>query len=513
MPGTDTTDSPPQQSTEEISWGVVADAALAILGFPVVVLDTAGRIVFFNPACETLTGYSLDEVKGRIIWDVLISADDLGAVKAVFQELISGRFPNKFENAWMTKAGERQVIAWDNTTVCGPDGEVSLVVATGVDVTEQRRIEHDLHENEAFYRSVLLTARDGIIAIDAKGIVRSINAAAEKIFGHGAEEVIGQNVSMLMPSPYRQEHDDYLDRYMTTGEKRIIGVDRVVLGQRKDGSIFPLELSIGEVVFEGAKYFTGFVHDITEQQETQARVEELQSELAQVSRIAVAGEMSAVLAHEVNQPLTAAANYLQTARRLLERPDADNGRISEIVAKGVEQTERASDIIRHLREFTRRGETQHKAEDLAMIVEQAAGLALMGSDSHDVTVEWRLDRTVPPVMVDRVQIQQVVLNLLRNSLDVLKDYPERRISVVTALVLDGMAEVAVEDSGPGIAPEIRDRLFAPFTTTKETGTGIGLSMSRSIIEAHGGQIWTESNGDGGATFRFSVPLATSDEVE
>jgi two-component system sensor kinase FixL len=365
-----------------------------------------------------------------------------------------------------------------------------------------------LTDREAQLRMIFDAAPDAMIVIDERGVIQSYSAAAQRIFGWSASEVIGRNVSMLMPPPYRNEHDGYLSRYLKTGEKRIIGVGRIVAGERKDGSSFPMELNVGEVRSERGRLFTGFVRDLTERQETEARLQELQSELVHISRMSAMGEMASALAHELNQPLSAIANYLNGARRLMEQETREDRRAEEALAKAADQALRAGDIIRRLRDFIARGEGERSVEPLSRLVHEACTLALVGAKEYGVRVHYRLDPRVERVLVDRVQIQQVILNLVRNALDAMVDWNGlRELAVLTQPAEEGMAMVSVVDTGPGLDREAAVRLFQPFVTTKAQGMGVGLSISRNIIEAHGGRIWTEANPEGGAVFRFTVRLA------
>jgi two-component system sensor kinase FixL len=366
----------------------------------------------------------------------------------------------------------------------------------------------DLSEREAHMRSIYDTAPDAMIVIDEHGIVQTYSAAAERIFVWAAADVLGRNVSMLMPAPYRGEHDGYVRHYLDTGEKRIIGIGRIVTGERKDGATFPMELNVGEVRTPHGRFFTGFVRDLTERQETEARLQELQSELIHISRLSAMGEMASALAHELNQPLSANANYLSGARRMLDSGELDVDRLREALTKATEQALRAGEIIRRLRDFLARGEGERSVESLSKLVREACALALVGAKEDNVRIKYQLDPRAEQVLVDRVQVQQVLLNLVRNALDAMRDYEGRRELVVsTGLHDDDMAILSVIDSGPGLAPETAARLFQPFVTTKAQGMGVGLSISRNIVEAHGGRIWTEPNPSGGAIFRFTLRLA------
>ena len=471
-----------------------------------------GVVTSWNKAAERIFGYAAAEMVGQPI-SVLTPPGRADEMRCILDRIGRGEPIEHYETERRRKDGRLIQISLTVSPFRGETGQIVGAAKIARDITEAKRAQAALSEREAHLRSILDTIPDGMIIIDEHGIIgehgiiQSFSAAAERMFGYTADEVRGRNVSMLMPSPYRDAHDRYIARYLATGERRIIGVGRVVTGQRKDGSIFPIELAVGEVRGEGHRLFTGFVRDLTERQRTLKRLQELQSELSHVSRLTEMGQMASSLVHEINQPLTATTNYLQAARRLLVRGDRGSlERTADVIDNALEQVTRTTQIIQRLRDFVRKSESEPRAEDVGKIIEEASALALIGTKERDVNVQLRCDPRLPEVSVDKIQIQQVVVNLARNAIEAMEGSGRRELTVSADLIEDGMVQVSVADTGPGIAPEIADRLFQPFVTTKAQGMGVGLSICRSIVEAHGGELRVELNPGGGTIFRFSVPV-------
>jgi two-component system sensor kinase FixL len=369
-------------------------------------------------------------------------------------------------------------------------------------------VEEALQVAEARLRSIMRTVPDAMIIIDQRGLIEALSTTAERLFGYSADEVTRRNVSLFMPNPNRELHDSYLERYLATGERRIIGIGRVVVGQRKDGTTFPMHLTIGEMRTGDKHYFTGFIRDLTDQQLTEARLRELQAEVTHMSRFTALGEMASTLAHEINQPLTAINNYLRGCHRLAQRLEGEPvPMLRDALAKAGDQALRAGQIIRRLREFVARGDSERRIENLPKLIEDASTLALVGTRENAIAISFRLDPRAEQVVVDRIQIQQVLVNLIRNACEVLMDSTgERELSIETLLIGETV-QVSVADTGGGLAPEVRAHLFQPFVTTKQKGMGLGLSICRTIVEAHGGKIWGENRPEGGAVFRFTLPRA------
>ncbi len=597
----------------------------------VILIDARGIVLVFNPACEKLFGYSAAEVIGQNVKMLM---------PPPYRDEHDGYLGN------YARSGERKIIGIGREVVgrrkdgstfpmdlsvgeAKQQGGEPTFVGIIHDITERKRHEQALRESEARVRAVVDTAVDGVILIDAKGTVCMFNPACEKLFGYAAGEVIGQNVKMLMPSPFRDEHDRYLDNYHWTGERKIIGIGREVTGQRKDGSTFPMHLSVGEATHDKETTFVGIVHDLTERTVAEGRraqlaaifdstndavigmdlqgtitswnrgagqmfgyrapevigrplyvlepvdrhretaerfarlkrgedvaryeatglhkdgdvvhisvtlspiraeteivgfskiardvtelrriehqVQQLTAELVHTSRLSAMGQLSSSLAHELNQPLTAVMNYAEAARQMLASiPGAVPAKVSEFLDKAAAQAERAGQIMRRLRSFVEKGPAERSAEPLSRIVEEASALATTGAQLDGIAVIFEL-ADLPPVDMDKIQVQQVVVNLVRNAVEVLRQ-AERRALTIGTKAGKGEQTVTVADTGPGIPPAIAAQLFQPFVTDKKGGMGIGLSISQSIIKAHGGRIWAEPNPGGGTIFRFTLPETPS----
>lgn len=369
--------------------------------------------------------------------------------------------------------------------------------------SSQRPIE--AADDDLLFEALIATAVDGIMVIDEQAIVRIYNKACERLFGYEASEVIGRNVKMLMPEPYHGEHDEYVGHYARTGEKHIIGIGREVSGRRKDGSVFPMNLSVGEGTVRGDRIFLGIITDISERQAQDRKIQELQLEMLHVSRLTDMGQVAAGLAHELNQPLTAILNYANACIDLAG--DAHDEKLSAILGKVAEQATRAGNIIRRLRAFLEKRGPAMTSADIARVVDEAIRLGQINAAERGIKLRVTIERDLPMVLIDRIQIQQVLINLLKNAAEAMDQAPRRELRIAVARTAAATVEVAVSDTGPGIAPDIAEKLFQPFVTTKAKGMGMGLAICRGIVEAHHGRLRLERNPDGGATFRFTLQPA------
>ena len=368
--------------------------------------------------------------------------------------------------------------------------------------------------SEARLLSVLDTAVDGIVVIDDRGRILVFNKACEDLFGRTAQEVTGLGIAVLMPPEFAEHHDGWVHNYLRTGERKIIGIGREVRARHADGTVFPIELSIGECRTPEGRQFIGIVRDLRSRKAVEQRLNQLQAQLVQMARVNAMDEMGAAIAHELNQPLTAVMLYLKALSRKMKSGEEDGtieASLLEIVSKTVREAERAGAIIQKMRHFVEKREPERQEVDIAKLSDEALELTLLGHDGDGVEVVREIADDLPLLDVDPVQIQQVLINLIRNGIEAVRGRDERWIRLA-ARIDDGRLLFEVEDSGAGIPKEkVRD-LFKAFSTSKKQGLGLGLAISRSIAQNHGGDLLVEPGGGGrGATFVLSLPLETKAE--
>ncbi|WBO24290.1 PAS domain-containing sensor histidine kinase [Sphingomonas abietis] len=481
--------------------------------YAIYMLDADGNVVIWNKGAERIKGWTEEEVIGRHC-SIFYPEEEASAGKCADDLARAAAVGRIEEEGWRVRKDGSEFLA--SVTITAFRDEEGAVIGFGKvlrDITDERAAERSTEAREAQLSSILATVPDAMVVIDDRGIVQSFSSAAERMFGYAEREVLGQNVRMLMPSPDLERHDDYLRRYLATGEKKIIGKARRVIGLRKDGSTFPHELAIGEASGGGRRLFTGFIRDLTEREFTQSQLSDLQAELIHVSRVSAMGAMASTLAHELNQPITAVANYVEASRDLLVDADPEAiAMVREALGDAAAEAMRAGQIVRRLRDFVARGEVEKRIEDLPSLIEEACTLGLVGAAEKGVTVALEIDPAASPVLVDRVQIQQVLINLLRNAVEAMVDSPVRQLRISSGLKSAQMVRVTVADTGPGLAPEIANELFRAFQSTKQEGMGLGLSICRTIVEAHGGRIWADSQAAAGTTFHFTLMLAGGEDT-
>ena len=476
-----------------------------VVGYAIYTVDPGGRVSFWNEGARRLKGWREDEVLGR---DMALfyppSAVAAGKPRAdLAAALRDGRLE---EEDWrLRKDGSEFLAQVLITPLRGPDGRLRGFGKVIRDITEQRASERQATAAANHLRSILATVLDAMVIIDERGNIVSFSAAAERMFGYAEDEVVGANVSLLMPMGEGRQHDGYIRHYLETGERRIIGTGRTVTAKRRDGTTFPIELSVGEAITEGERVFTGFIRDLSDKQRAEQRIEELRSGLIHAARVSAMGTMASTLAHELNQPITAVVNYVRGIANLIDANDPDDlPMIREALDDTAQEALRAGTIVRRLREFVARGEVEKSVEHIPDLVDEACKLALIGAREKGVVAEFHFDPAAGPVLVDRIQIQQVLINLMRNAIEAVADGPERRLTVSSRRDLAGFVRVTVADTGPGVAPAVAEDLFRAFHSTKVDGMGLGLSICRTIVEANGGRIWLEPRAGGGSAFHFTL---------
>ncbi len=477
--------------------------SLTRLPVPVFVSDAAGRVFFANDSWLNQIGVAEGE-----LWLTVFP----GIHDSDFQRLWQNCAVRK-EPQWVSYRvqPEARPPAWYEIILqplVDDQGE-SRMLGTLLDVTDRILKVAEIH-------AILDTAVDAIITINSNGTVDSFNQAASRMFGYRPEQIAGKNVSILMAEPHRSHHDGYLNHYLNTGEAKIINIGRELTALDARGEEFPIYLAVSEIQIAGQRRFTGIIRDLTEQQASRQALAEQREKLAHVGRLSTMGEMTASIAHEINQPLTAISMYAQAGLKLLER-GGDETKLKDALEKLNVQALRAGAVIERIQRFAKSQEGVRELIDTNTLVLDLLKLAESDARLHAMELVVELADNLPPLYVDPIQIQQVALNLIRNAIDAMNEIDcrnGRRIVISSSLLPGELIEIAVKDLGPGVAEDQVDLLFTPFHTTKRDGMGMGLSICRSIITEHDGELSYMNNdrsGNGpGATFYFRIPVGSDD---
>lgn len=482
------------------------DAILDTVDALVVVSDPQGKIIRHNHTCETVTGYSTNELEGQFVRRRLIPPEEIEIVMHSFGELEDGRDQSFNENHWITKSGDKRLISWANAAIRNESGEIENFISTGLDITDQRRTQQELLESERRHRAVVEDQTELIFRYRVDGTLTFANDAYCKFHGYNRDRLIGADFWFLVHEDDRAEvarHLASLNRESPVRlmeNRRVTNAGQVRWLQWTDRAICDSDGNVVEYQSVG--------RDVTDLHQAREQLRKSQAELHNVSRLSEMGQLASTLAHELSQPLTAIMNYLHAARRILDGdvglPSAEAG---ETIGKALEQAVRASAIIRNLRSFVEGGTSNRSALDLNAAVQEASDLGLIGAKEDGIEVRYDFALDLPPVLADKIQIQQVILNLVRNGVEAMQNSTARALTVVTTGDRGDEVEVAISDTGSGVDEEVVDRLFQPFVTTKTAGLGIGLSISNAIVEAHGGRLWVTPHPGLGSVFHFTLPVA------
>ena len=516
----------------------------APLGF--LTLDSEGRIIDANQMDASLFGLEKGQLKGTQLISY-IHPDDLDNFDFFFNHLLNNPDKQSCDFRIRRPGNILAIIECLGSSICKDDHEIEILL-TLEDVTNRRQVEQTIFqlneqlkqkvfdqtaelvasneelrnkvqqlkqfknknlEREAKLNSIFNAAVEGIITINETGIIESVNASVTNILGFQESELVGSNVNMLMPSPHKEQHNSYLQHYQRTGRPKIIGYVREIEGKHKNGSLVPMDISVAEYKIDHKRYFTGIIRDVSERKRKEQLDKQHLDELAHVTRLGLMGEMASGIAHEVNQPLAAIATYCQVGLRNIQTDQPDLKKLFETIQKTETQAIRAGRIIRRMREFISSNTRHMSTVNINKLVQDVIGLCQDDCKHFEIDVHFEPLEALPDVSVDEIQIEQVLLNLVKNSIDALSGIETkklRRLTIQNYLNHDGQIEVRVKDNGPGIDNKDQTEIFKPFYTTKKSGMGMGLSISRSIIEAHEGVLRFNSKSDKGTTFYFTLPV-------
>ncbi len=465
---------------------------LDLVGVIIVAIDADQKVNLINKKGCQILGYKESEIVGKNWFDHFIPEGIRDTVKEAFVKLMAGEIEavEHFENPVLAKSGEERVIAWHNAVLKDEKGHITGTLSSGEDITERQRNEEILRRSEAEIRTVLDTVVDGIITIDEKGIIQSFNPAAARIFAYSSDQVIGQNIAMLMPPVERSQHGTYVSDYLRSGEKKIIGIGREVIGKRKDGTTFPMYLAVSEVPLGEESKFTGIVRDLTD-------FKRLQEQVLQAQSLATIGEMAASIAHEIKNPLAGISGAIQVLMDGLEAGDPRQEIMKEIVG----QVRRLDNRVRELLMLSKPWQPEKQLCNLRSLVKEISATAR--EQESFAGVEFKFDgKKAVMVSVDPAFFEQVLWNVLHNASQAMADGGEIRYSFSQK---EEFVLLTVADTGVGIPEHQLNRIFRPFFTTKTRGTGLGLAICQKIMHAQGGSIAVSSEVGRGTEVTLNFP--------
>ena len=466
--------------------------------------DLAGRYLYANKRFEKALGVDRDRLKGKTDEEVF-SREQAASFRSNDQAVLRAKTPLEFEEVALQSDGPHTSIV-HKFPLLNEKGEIYAIGGIVTDITERKKEESARRYSEERHRVVVETANDAVISTDESGAILFANPAVKKVFGYEPAELLGKPLTVLMPEFMRQLHEDGFRRYLATGQRHINWQGIELIGLRKNGQEFPVEVSFGELT-GGRRLFTGFIRDITERkqaEEEHERLRQAQESLAHINRVSIMGELTASLAHEINQPIGAAVTNAQACLQFLDRGQPDVPEAREAALGMVRDATRAADIIDRVRSLYRKSPPHQEMVDVNEVIREMVVMLHKEANRHSVKVRAGLTEGLPKVMADRVQLQQVLMNLMTNGIEAMGD-AGGELSIKSQLAEDGQVLISVSDVGVGLPTGKDVEIFKPFFTTKSQGTGLGLAITRSIVESHGGRVWATANSGRGATFQFTLP--------
>lgn len=502
-----TTDIDDQKRAEHEMRASETNLRQIIDGIPgfVCTLSPDGQIELPNRRMLEYFGKTIEEVNFWATNDI-VHPDDLPRVAAEMRHSFATGTLFDSELRYRRADG---VYRWFHVLILpfrDPEGRVIRSYGLITEIEDRKRAENELKRSEARHRVVVETASDAVVSIDEGGAIILANPATKRIFGYAPEDLIGKPLTILMPGAARKLHDSGLKQYLETGTKRLNWQGTEMTAMRANGEEFPAAVSFGEMIVGQRRVFTGFIRDISEKKRAEAELRNTQAELSRMMRVMTIGQLTASIAHEVSQPLSGIIMNASTCLRMLKSapPNIDGAR--ETAQRTIRDGNRASEVITRLRTLFSKKQIDVESVDLNEAAREVIALMSGELQRNDVILKSEFGDDLPAINGDRIQLQQVILNLLRNGSDAMNGIEDRpRNMVVRTELEDGHVRLSVRDSGVGFSPDVAGQMFEPFYTTKSDGMGVGLSVSRSIIEANRGRLWATANDGPGATFAFSIP--------
>jgi PAS domain S-box-containing protein len=472
--------------------------------------DREGRFIGANRVFQNMLGYTESELCQLNFMDVTYEEDRKANLELVGEILEGKRQHYQIEKRYRRKDGALLWVRNNVALVPGMRDVPPFLFAVVEDITQRKQEQSARRYSEERYRVVVETANDAVVGADESGVIQFANPATMRVFGYDPAELIGKPLTVLMPEYMRKLHENGFGRYLATGQRHINWQGTELTGLRKNGQEFPLEISFGELTTNGRRVFTGFIRDITEKKqadEEHERLRQVQTDLAHVTRVSTMGELTASLTHEIKQPISAAVTNAETCLQWLESDQPDIAEARQATSRLLRDVARASDIISRIGTLFKKDVPRRELADINGVIQEMIALLRGEADRYSISIYGELADDLPSIMVDRVGLQQVLMNLMLNAIEAIKDMGTTgKITIRSQRDGNRQILVSVADTGVGLRSEQVDQIFNAFFTSKSQGTGMGLPISRSIVESHGGRLWAAPNSGPGATFQFYLPL-------